>query len=326
MKAAQLIEPGHVVVTDLPAPRPAPNEILIRTEIAAICGSDLHAVFTGDIEPLTYPCPPGYPGHESVGTVIESRHPGFAIGDVVLSVPAAIDSRGFAEIQKLNPDNALPCPSDIDRAEILMAQQMGTVLFALKRFWSGAPGRTAAIFGSGPAGLHFLQLLKLRGFENVIVVDFSRARLRLAAQLGADLTISGDEVRPVEVIMDFTHGHGADLVVESAGSDLARVQAMEAVAQGGRVGLYGLPEGGGNAVFPYQNIFRRLASIEVSVGAQSEPGLSSFKSAIELISTGTVSVRPLISHMVSLQDIIHAFDLARTRKDDAIKICISLAH
>lgn len=323
MKAAQLVEPGQVIVTDLPAPRPARDEILIRTEIAAICGSDLHAVFTGDIEPLTYPCPPGYPGHESVGTVIESRHPEFAIGDVVLSVPAAIDSRGFAEIQKLNARNALPCPSEVDRAEILMAQQMGTVLFALKRFWSGAPGRTAAIFGSGPAGLHFLQLLKQRGFENVIAVDRSRARLQLASQLGADLTISADEAAPVEAIMDFTHGHGADLVVESAGRDLTRIQAMEAVARGGRVGLYGLPEHGGHAAFPYQTIFRRLASIEVSVGAQSEPGLTSFKTAIELISSGKVRVRSLISHVIALQDIAHALDLARTQKDDAIKICVS---
>ena len=110
-----------------------------------------------------------------------------------------------------------------------------------------------------------------------------------------------------------------------SGRDLARIQAMETVAQGGRVGLYGLPEDGGHAVFPYQNIFRRLASIEVSVGAQSEPGLSSFKTAIELISSGTVRVRPLISHVVSLQDITHAFDLARTRKDEAIKICVSFA-
>jgi L-iditol 2-dehydrogenase len=323
MKAAQLVEPGQVIVTDLPAPRPASGEILVKTEMAAICGSDLHAVFTGDIEPLTYPCPPGYPGHESVGTVIESRHPEFAIGDVVLSVPAAIDSRGFADIQRLNACNALPCPSEADRAEVLMAQQMGTVLFALKRFWSGAPGRTAAIFGSGPAGLHFLQLLKLRGFENVIAVDLSRARLRLASELGADLAISADESVPVEAIMDFTHGRGADLVVESAGCDLARAQAMEAVAQGGRVGLYGLPEHGGHASFPYQTIFRRLASIDVSVGAQSEPGLASFKTAIELISSGTVSVRPLISHVIALPDVAHAFDLARTRSDDAIKICVS---
>jgi L-iditol 2-dehydrogenase len=323
MKAAQLVEPGHVIVTDLPVPRPAPGEILVRTEMAAICGSDLHAVFAGDIEePLTYPCPPGYPGHESVGTVIESRDPEFAIGDVVLSVPAAVDARGFAEVLKLSACHALPCPSRVDRAEILMAQQMGTVLFALKRFWSGPPGRTAAIFGSGPAGLHFVQLLKQRGFENVIAVDLSRARLQLASRLGADLTISADETDPVEAIMDFTHGQGADLVIESAGRDLARTQAMEAVAHEGRVGLYGLPEHGGHASFPYQTIFRRLASVEVSVGAQSEPGLTSFKTAIELISSGTVRVRPLVSHVIALPDIVHAFDLARTRKDDAIKVCV----
>jgi L-iditol 2-dehydrogenase len=325
MRAAQLAGPGRVIVTDCPAPCPGPGEILVRTEMAAVCGSDLHAVFAGEIEPLTFPGPPGYPGHESVGTVIESRHPDFATGQVVLSVPLAIDSRGFAEIQKLDVSNALPGPAGADPAELLMAQQLGTVLFALKRFWTGPPGRTAAIFGTGPAGLHFVQILKQRGFENVIAVDISPARLRLATRLGADLAIPADEADPVEAIMDFTRGRGADLVVESAGLDQVRVQAMEAVAPGGRVGLYGLPESSGQAAFPYRAIFRRLASIEVSVGAQSEPGLSSFRTAIELIGSGLVTVRPLISHIVGLADIAHALELARTRQDDAIKICVSFA-
>jgi L-iditol 2-dehydrogenase len=323
MRAAQLVAPGRVVITDLPAPRPGPGEILVRTEMAAVCGSDLHNVFAGDIEPLTYPCPPGYPGHESIGTVIESRHPSLAAGEIVLSVPLAIESRGFAEIQRLNAADALPCPSGVDRAEMLMAQQLGTVLFALKRFWSGPPGRTAAIFGTGPAGLHFVQILKQRGFEQVVAVDISRARLRLAARLGADLTIAADETAPVEAIMDVTHGRGADLVVESAGLDRTRMQAMEVVAPAGRVGLYGLPEPGGQAAFPFRTIFRRLASIDVSVGAQSEPGLTSFKTAIELIGSGMVSVRPLISHVIGLPDIAHALELARTREDDAIKVCLS---
>jgi L-iditol 2-dehydrogenase len=323
MRAAQLVAPGRVIVTDFPAPPLGPGEILVRTEIAAVCGSDLHAVFAGEAEPLTYPGPPGYPGHESVGTVIESRHPDFTPGQAVLSVPLAIDSRGFAEIQQLDARNAVPGPAGIDPAELLMAQQLGTVLFALKRFWSGPAGRTAAIFGSGPAGLHFVQILKHRRFENVIAVDLSPARLRLATQLGADLVIPADEADPVEAIMDFTHGRGADLVVEAAGLDRVRVQAMEAVAPGGRVGLYGLPESGGQAAFPYGTIFRRLASIAVSVGAQSEPGLTSFRTAIELISSGTVRVAPLISHVVGWPDMAHALELARTRQDGAIKICVS---
>jgi L-iditol 2-dehydrogenase len=323
MRAAQLVGPGQVIVRDFKAPRISTDEILIKTEMAAICGSDLHAVFGGDVAPLTYPCPPGYPGHESVGIVIESKHPEFTIGDLVLSVPVAVESRGFAQIQEMNPGHVLRCPSEIDRAAIILAQQMGTVIFALKRFWNGPPGKTAAIFGTGPAGLHFTQLLKKKGFENVIAVDLSRARLRLASQLGADLTIPADKVPPVEAIMDFTSGRGADLVVEAAGRDLTRVQAMEAVAQGGRIGLYGLPEHSGYATFPYQTIFRRQAAIEVSVGAQREPGLSSFKTAIKLITNGTVQTRPFISHVIPLENINHAFELARTLDDDAVKVCVS---
>ena len=75
-----------------------PGKLLVRTELASICGSDLHIVYTrfgaGD-----FPMPPGAPGHEGVGVVIRTNGSAFAEGERVLTVPRIADARGFAEYQ-----------------------------------------------------------------------------------------------------------------------------------------------------------------------------------------------------------------------------------
>src|ERR1700759_5056882 len=99
MKAARWVDLGRVECEEVPVPALADGDILIRTAYASICGSDLHGVFFGP--PEVQPSPPGHPGHESVGEVIESRCPGFQPGDNVLTVPFAIDGRCLAEYQAL---------------------------------------------------------------------------------------------------------------------------------------------------------------------------------------------------------------------------------
>src|SRR5258708_3463680 len=72
---------------------------------------------------------------------------------------------------------------------LLMAQQLGTVIFALARFWSGPPGETATVIGAGSAGLHFAQLLRRAGFAHVVVADLHAHRLEAARAIGADVTV-----------------------------------------------------------------------------------------------------------------------------------------
>jgi L-iditol 2-dehydrogenase len=98
MKAARWVGLGRVECEDVPVPPVADGEILVRTVYASICGSDLHEVFFETPPPSM---PAGHPGHESVGEVVESRCPGFAPGDCVLTVPHAVDGRCLSEFQAL---------------------------------------------------------------------------------------------------------------------------------------------------------------------------------------------------------------------------------
>jgi L-iditol 2-dehydrogenase len=309
MRASRLVGPARIEVDRFPVPALEPGQVLLRTLGASICGSDVQVVFSRHHE--TFPLPPGAPGHESVGEVVESRSERHAAGDLVLATPVPSFSRAFADRQVVPDAFLVPLPAGADVDAALMGQQLGTAVFALKRFWPGPPGETAVVIGAGSAGLHFLQLLRRAGFGRVVVADRHAHRLAAARALGAGVTVLAPGESVVEATMDLTGGRGADLVVEAAGRDATRVQALRAVAEGGRVGYFGLPEGTGDMPFPYGELFRRHPTIEISVGAQLEPGLASFREAVARIASGEMDVSRLITHRFGIERLPEALDLAR---------------
>jgi len=322
MRAGRLVARGRIEVGRFPAPAPEPGDVLVRSRVAAICGSDLHLAF-GTWGSAEWPLPPGVPGHEGVGEVVESRSPLHRPGDLVLTTPVPSQARGFADLMAVPGDQVVPLPGDVDVVTMLMAQQLGTVVFALRRFWPGPPGETATVIGAGTAGLHFTQLLKRAGFGRVVVADLFPHRLEAARAAGADVTVLAPAESVVDATLDLTGGRGAELVVEAAGHDATRAQALRAVASRGRVGLFGLPEQQGDMPFPYAELFRRAPTIEVSVGAQDEPGLASFREAVRAIAAGEVEVSRLVTHRFGIEDLAEAFALAHERADGAIKVAIT---
>ncbi|HEY7199201.1 MAG TPA: zinc-binding dehydrogenase [Candidatus Dormibacteraeota bacterium] len=325
MTAARIVAPGRIEVGRFPVPPLMPGEVLIGTRLAAICGSDLHIVYRGH-GPGEFPGPPGYPGHESVGEVLESRSDRYRPGDVVLALPAGPAGRSFAERQAVSEEQLVPLAAGADLEAMLMAQQLGTAIFSLKRFWPGPPGETATVIGAGAAGLHFTQLLARAGFGRVIVADRHPHRLAAARALGAAATVLAPGESVVEATLDLTGGRGADLVVEAAGRDASRAQAMLAVADGGRVGLFGLPEGPGDMALPFAELFRRRPTIDISVGAQGEPGLVSFREAVDRIAAGAVNVSGLVSHRFDIGELTGAFEIARDPGDAAaLKVTVGFS-
>src|ERR1700760_2983023 len=122
MKAAHWVATGRVVCEEAPVPSPAEGELLVRTAYASICGSDLHSVYGG---PPPDPSPPGHPGHESVGEVVESRSQGFAPGDRVLTAPQAGPATGrtLAEYQAVSAGSCVKLPDGPPLSQLLMAPQ-----------------------------------------------------------------------------------------------------------------------------------------------------------------------------------------------------------
>ncbi|HEX4256714.1 MAG TPA: zinc-binding dehydrogenase [Streptosporangiaceae bacterium] len=325
MKAGRWVDVGRVVCAEVPRPSPSDGEILIRTAYTSICGSDLHSVYGGAPPPSVAA---GHPGHESVGEVVESRCPGFEPGDRVLTVPHFVDGRCMAEYQALPGAFCIRLTSRAPLSQLLMAQQLGTVIYALRYRPLDLVGRDVAVIGQGSAGAFFTFLLKRAGAARVMVSDKSPARLAYSRQLGADLTVlagpgdaSEDDFR--SVVLAATGGRGADLVVEAVGSRETFPLSLELAAARGTVLWFGLPEGTGDYPLSFAEFFRKFLTAYAISGTQGEPGFGSFRYAVRLIDDGAIDVTPLLSHLLPIDEVEKAYQIAHDRTDGALKVSVS---
>jgi len=319
VKAARWVDVGRVVCEDVPVPSVADGEILLRTAYASICGSDLHSVFRSA---PPRPGAAGYPGHESVGEVVESRCTGLEPGECVLTVPYAADGRCLAEFQALPGSACIRLPATAPLSHLLMAQQLGTVVYALRSHPLDLVGKDAAVIGQGCAGAFFTFLLKRAGAARVLVSDKSPARLAYSRQLGADLAVDAGAADFRSAVMEVTDGRGADVVVEAVGSREAFSLSLELAGTGATVVWFGLPEDGEDYPFSFGEFFRRRLTAHTKFGAQGEPGLESFRYAVRMIADGAIDVAPLLSHMLPIERVGEAFRIARDRTGNALKVSI----
>lgn len=326
MRAARLVEPGRIVCEDAPLIEPADGQVVVRSRMAAICGSDLHQVFYEMLAPLPLPAEPGWPGHEGVGEVVESRHPGLKTGDLVLTVPGYGFQRCFADYQTLPGHWCLRLPAyDGPVEDLLMAQQFGTTIFALRRGNLDFIGRTVVVLGQGSAGQFFAWQAKHLGAANVIVADLSPARLAQSPVFGADIAVRGDTDGKAihEAVMDTTGGKGAEIVIEAVGRRETIQHAIDVARPLGNVVFFGLPDTSQAVPFSYAKFFMKQLRMYAVVGAQAEEDLSSFHKALDWIARREIDVSTMVSHRLSLEDIGRAMRLAYERDEDALKIALT---
>ncbi len=322
-RAGQLVEPGRMAFVEAPVEPLRDGDLLVRSRFASICGSDLHIVNHGvETEPRLWA--PGYPGHEGVGEVVESRAAGFAPGDAVLLVPSVPEARCFAEWQRVRATSVVELEGPLPPVEqVLMAQQLGTVVFAARQRPWDVEGRTVAVIGQGSAGLFWAWSLKRAGAARVIVADRSPSRLAASVQFGADVLVDARTDDLTEAVMDLTGGVGADFVVEAVGRRETLLQSIGLCRTGGQLFWFGLPDTNDPVLIDFRQFFRRKLTAFSTYGAQGEPGLVSFRLALEHIRSGDVDVLPLLSHVVPVEEIDRAFRMADTCEDGVLKVSIS---
>ena len=99
-------------------------------------------------------------------------------------------------------------------------------------------GDGVAIFGMGFAGQIMAQVVKKKGAYKVIGVDVMDGKLELAKNLGLDHAINAGIDNPVEAVLDYTTGQGADVVVEMAGTEKSVDMCTAAVKHNGILVFY----------------------------------------------------------------------------------------
>ena len=224
MPAAIATALKEVRCDEIAAPEPAPGLVLVRTELASICGSDLHIVYMG-WNAREFPLPPGHPGHEAVGRVVDGGGTEFAPGELVLTVPNIWKARAFAGYQLIEPQYLLRLPSTAPISHLLMAQQLGTVVYGCKRLPS-LVGQTVVIIGQGSVGLFHDYMLRRLGAHRIIAIEPVPERLAAGVGFGVDEAIDVTGQQATEAVMDLTGGQGADVVIEAVGSVETLSQAL----------------------------------------------------------------------------------------------------
>jgi threonine dehydrogenase-like Zn-dependent dehydrogenase len=135
----------------------------------------------------------------------------------------------------------------------------------------------------------------------------------MGEKYGADLLLNVNRDDPTKAIKDDTGDRGADIVIEAAGSHEALNVGLNVLKKAGVLLLYGV-FGGGRIPVDVMAIQLFEFSVFGSCGLD-------YPSAIELIGSGTVSVKELISHTFTLEEIPEAFSsgFIEDRRDEYMK-------
>jgi len=315
---------------DVPVPVPGDGELLIRVEAASLCGTDLHIYRWDDwAESRLGGGLPRIFGHEMAGRVV-ARGPNvrgrgeIPLGTLVAAETHLVDQSCYqcrtgrehvcANLRILGVDMdgafaqyvALPAhnawPSEGLSPEIAAIQEpMGNAVHAA--FVEELAGQTVVVTGCGPIGLMTVAIAKLAGAAKVFATDINPERLEIARRMGADVAIDGHE-DVVARLRELTGGVGVDVVLEMSGAEVAIRQGFEAVTNGGRVSLLGIPERPITLDLASDVIFKGLRVY----GITGRKMFETWYRTQALLAQG-LDLSPIVTHRIPLRDYDQAFEL-----------------
>jgi L-iditol 2-dehydrogenase len=342
MKSLLLSEYNHLEIADLPLPAVAPDEVLVRVEACGICGSDVHGYDGSSGRRI----PPIVMGHEAAGTIesVGAAVSGFAAGDrvtfdstvycgacsfcvsgdvnlcdnrQVIGVSCGDYRRNgaFAEFVVVPERILYQLPADISFAEAAMLEAVSVALHGVHV--SGAKGgETALVIGAGMIGLLTLQAARAAGCKRVFISDVDATRLALASEIGTDKILHCSGAELLAKVHELTNGRGVDIAYEAVGRNETVASAIDCTRKGGTVALIGniQPE----VTLPLQKVVSRQIRLQGSCASSGE-----YPQAIELIASGKIQVKPLITAVATLEEGPRWFERLHSREPNLMKVILT---
>lgn len=314
MRAVQCIAYGShesLVVRDVDTPEPGPGEVLVEIHAASLNFPDL-LVIRGLYQ--FKPEPPFVPGAEAAG-VVAALGPdveGVSVGQRVTTVGVA---GGFAEYRVVKADSIIPLPDDAD-FQIAAATTMtyGTSYHALVQRAHLAEGETLLVLGAaGGVGSAAVEIGKSIG-ATVIAAASSDKKLSFCRNLGADHLVNYENEDLKSRVKELTNGNGVDVIYDPVGGDLSE-SAFRAIAWKGRHLVVGFSQGDIPRLPFNLPLLKGASIVGIFWGAFTtrEPSVAAENLKIigEMIVEG--SLRPRISSVLPLDDVVDAYDLLVSR-------------
>jgi len=319
MRALVLSEYKRLEVRSVPEPAVGEGHVLVRVKACGICGSDVHGYDGSSGRRL----PPLVMGHEASGVVERAGAAvtGLRAGDRVtfdstvscgrcercrLGQTNLCDTRrvlgvscaeykqdgAYAEYVAVPQHTVYGIPDSLSFEHAAMVEPVSVAVHAVGR--APMPVRSAVVVGTGTIGLLVVQVLRAGGAERVIAVDVDEGKLARARALGADVCLNAKAVDvPAEVRR--ATGGGADVALECVGASEPIQTAVASVRRGGAVVLVG------NIAPSIQLPLQAVVTNEITLlGTCASSG--EYPRAIELLASGAVDVRSLISLVAPLEE------------------------
>lgn len=331
MKVLRLHASADLRLHDEPEPIPNLGEELIHVKAVGICGSDLHWFSQGGIgdsqlvRPLVL-------GHEFAGITgsgqrvavdpavecgqcefCQQGHPNLC--ERMTFAGHGAQDGAFREQIPWDNKHLYPIPDSLTYCDGVMLEPLGVAMHAVNLAHLKI-GMTVGVAGCGPIGLLIIQLAKLSGVKTVFATEKLTHRLEAARASGAQHTFQAQDGAECSEIMKATGGRGLDVVFEAAGEQEAVDTSFHVVVPGGKVILAGIPDSDQTS-FTASEARRKGLTIKMVRRMKH-----TYPKAIELVESGLVDVRSLVTHRFPLEKAAEAFEVASRR--EGIKIIVEI--
>jgi len=309
---------------------PQGDEVLIKIDKAAICGSDI-SLYTWSAMAQVIATVPFIPGHEATGTVVRTG-PEATIevgarvavenhfycescytcedgrGDICSRMNQYGHGRGtehggFSEYSIVSSKYCYVFKTDITPLQAVLMEPLGVAHNGVETI--DVAGQDVLIIGAGPIGLLAAQCARALGATRVIITDINAGRLQLALKMGDFVTIDSSKDDLKAKIMELTDGNGVARLVEASGAPPMVNNCFSLLRKGAKLVLIGLPKSAIHVEEPLQNVIFKSLTLTTVHGRRI---FHTWEECERLISEGKVDPTLIVSHEFTMTNWQDAFD------------------
>ncbi|ATZ92662.1 L-threonine 3-dehydrogenase [Dickeya fangzhongdai] len=321
-------EPG-IWLTDVSAPEPGHNDVMIKIRKTAICGTDVHIYNWDAWSQKTIPVPMVV-GHEYVGEIVAigQEVEGFRIGDRVSgeghitcgycrncragrrhlcrnTSGVGVNRPGaFAEYLVIPAYNAFRLPAAIPDDIAAIFDPFGNAVHTALAF--DLVGEDVLVSGAGPIGVMAAAVCRHVGARHVVITDVNDYRLALARRMGVNRAVNVARESLTDVMRELGMTEGFDVGLEMSGAPAALRTLLSVMNHGGRIAMLGIPPEAVSVDWS-DIIFKGL----VIKGIYGREMFETWYKMAALIQSG-LDLSPIITHRYAIDDFQNGFDVMRS--------------
>ncbi len=328
-------EPG-IWLQDNPVPEPGPDEVLIKVQRTAICGTDIHIYNWDEWAQRTIPVPM-IVGHEFGGEIAaigsNVRRPlklgqrvsgeGHLIGEKSRAVRAGhfhldpetegvgVNRPGaFARYLCIPAFNVIALPDHVDMDVAALLDPLGNAVHTALAF--DLIGEDVLITGAGPIGIMAAAVARHVGARHVVITDINPYRLELAGKIAdcLPINVAEEELPAVRARLGMTEGF--DVAMEMSGAASAIDQIVDNMVMGGKVAMLGFPSG--RTEIEWSRIVFKALTIKAIYGREM---FETWYKMLAMLGSG-LDVSGIITHRFAYTDFQTGFDAMRSGKSGKV--------